>query len=215
MANLAAVAKVLAALVTDEKARKRLGWALVAILAPVIVTAALICSLAVGAAEHNASAVRLCFDGGALPAGLPLEYRTCIEEMRDSFALLDSAVGEVNGQMEDGKSLGATRVKAVFYALFFGAEVRADARSFTDCFVTYEERTRTVTEVDEEGNEIEVEESYTVAVPVGNLAEVYLRISELLGVDVSNQQQANAESVYQVAKYGYVSGGAAGAGSYG
>ena len=212
MANLAAAVKILAALVTDERTRKRLGWLVVALLAPVIVAAALVCSLAEGAAEHNVSAVRLCFEGGTIPAELPAEYRAHIEGMQGSFALLDSAVAEINGLTEDGESVDATRVKAVFYVLFFGEETPdlRDQRRFADCFVDYEQRTRQVPWTDEGGNEQEREEIYTVAVPLENLAEVYERVGELLGGEVSPDQQANAESVYQLAKYGYVSSNVSG-----
>lgn len=213
MANLAAVAKVLVALVTDEKARKCLGWALVAILAPVIVTAALVCSLAVGAAENNVSAVQLCFSGGIVPAEVPEEYRAYIQEMQSSFVLLDRAVDEINGQTEGGGSLDATCVKAIFYALFFGEESPGyrDHRRFADCFVDYETRTRLLQWTDEGGNEQEREETYTVAVPLENLAEVYQRIGEMLDAGVSAEQKTNAESVYQLAKFGYVPSSAASA----
>ena len=57
--------------------------------------------------------------------------------MRGSFAQLDRAIEEINDQCEDGNSLDDTRVKAVFYALYFAAEHPDDSgiRAFTDCFV--------------------------------------------------------------------------------
>ena len=101
--------------------------------------------------------------------------------MRDSFALLDAAIQTVEGQMEDGDTLDDIRVKAVFYALYFGTDNPAAhaEQGFVDCFVTYEERTRTVTTVDEDGNAVEVQETYTVAVPVSDLQQVWQNIQQL------------------------------------
>ena len=68
--------------------------------------------------------------------------------------------------MEDGDSLDSVRIKAVFYALYFGTDRlslrSAAAKDFVDCFVEYEERVRIITVLDEEGKEIEIEESYVV-----------------------------------------------------
>lgn len=91
--------------------------------------------------------------------------------MRRSFTLLDDAIAAVNDMVEGDSSLDGIRVKAVFYAIFFGEDTpsRRAHRQFVDCFVTYEERTRTVT--DEDGTE--TEESYTVAIPVADIATVY------------------------------------------
>ena len=195
--------KAAVALASNKKVRKFLGGVLAAVLSPVIVVMVLLCSLGTGAAQHNVSAVRLCFDSGTIPEDVPAEYRAHIEEMRGCFALLDGAVDEVNRHTEDGQSLDAVRIKAIFYALFFGEEApgRRDCRRFVDCFVDYETRTQTVTWTDDGGNEHEREEVYAVAVPVENLAEVYQKISAALSLEVSADQQANAESVYQLAQH--------------
>ena len=59
-------------------------------------------------------------------------------------------IAQVNSEMEDGDSLDSVRVKAIFMLRFFGADSpsRVEHRRFVDCFVTYEERTRTVTTTD-------------------------------------------------------------------
>ena len=166
----AALAKAAAAALSDEQTRKRLGWIMAAILSPLILTLAFFCSLLSGSVDHNNSAVLLCFHGGEIPASTPAEYVAYIEEMRDSFQLLDELISTVNEMTEDGESLDEIRVKAVFYALYFGenAPSRRAHRQFVDCFVTYEERTRTVT--GEDG--MDTEESYTVAIPITDMAEV-------------------------------------------
>ena len=168
---VAALAKLAAAALSGEDTRRRLGWIVAAICSPLILTLALICALLSGSAEHNNSAVLLCFNGGTIPNKTPAEYVAYIEDMRRCFTLLDDAIAAVNGMTENSNSLDGIRVKAVFYAIFFGEDTpsRRAHRQFVDCFVTYEERTRTVT--DEDGTE--TEESYTVALPITDIAAVY------------------------------------------
>ena len=61
---VAALAKIAAAALSDEDTRRKLGWIVAAICSPLILTLALICSLLSGSAEHNNSAILLCFNGG-------------------------------------------------------------------------------------------------------------------------------------------------------
>ena len=119
---VAALAKIAAAVLSDEDTRRKLGWIVAAICSPLILTLALICSLLSGSAEHNNSAVLLCFNGGNIPGKTPAEYVAYIEDMRRSFTLLDSAIDAVNDMTEDSDSLDGIRVKAVFYALYFGED---------------------------------------------------------------------------------------------
>ena len=197
-----------AALLSDERTRKGVGWVTVAILSPVILLAALLCSLASGSSEHNNAAVELCFHGGALPANAPAEYAAYIEDMRTSFGLLDTVITEINGMTEGETSLNGTRVKAVFYALYFGTDSPSlsSHRAFTDCFVTYEERTRTVTVTNEEGTEVEQEETYTIAIPIDDLNTVYQNLAASVGITVTDEQRANADSIYNLVLYGASSG---------
>ena len=200
----AALAKAAAAALSDEQTRKRLGWIMAAILSPLILTLAFFCSLLSGSVDHNNSAVLLCFHGGEIPASTPAEYVAYIEEMRDSFQLLDELISTVNEMTEDGESLDEIRVKAVFYALYFGenAPSRRAHRQFVDCFVTYEERTRTV--AGEDGTD--TEESYTVAIPITDMAEVYRNIESALRQKITEEQKSNADSVYNLVRYGVAAG---------
>ena len=204
MADPVTIAKVAATLLSNEKTRKGVGWAVVAILSPIIVVVALLCALGSGAASHNISAAQLCFQDGGLPADTPAEYRVCIEQMRAHFAELDEAIADIDALIEDEDtgSLDPIRVKAVFFSLYFGSEAPPIAQ-FTHCFATSEIRTRTVTEINEDGNEIQVEQTYTVAVPIQDMATVYSHISASLGVEVTEEQKANADNVYSLIKYGY------------
>ena len=210
MANPVLLAKAAATVLTDEKARKAVGWVLVAILSPIILLIAFLCALGSGTSSHNISAVELCFNGGSIPDNVPAEYRICLEDMRSRLVSLDEVVSAVNGQTENGASLDSTRVKAIFYALYFGAENQPEAQWFTDCFVTYEERTRTVTTEGENGDPVETEETYTIAVPIEDMEQIYQNIRTALGVEVTTEHQSNADSIYSLIRYGYVDGGIGG-----
>ncbi|MEY8259701.1 M23 family metallopeptidase [Oscillospiraceae bacterium 50-60] len=212
MANPALIAKAAAIILTDEKARKAVGWALVAVLSPLILLIAFFCALGSGATEHNITAVELCFyDTIAIPAETPEEYRLCIEAMRASFAQLDTAIAVIQENTEGETSLDDIRVKAIFYALYFGAESHGDAQSFADCFVTWEERTRTVPVEGSDPPE-ETEETYSVASPIEDLGTVWQNIAAM-GVTPTAEQQSNADSIYNLIRYGAAGGGSGFAGS--
>lgn len=106
------------------------------ILSPIILLAVIFCSILGGSAEHNTSVIDLCFYGGTLPEDAPAEYRACIADMQRSFAWLDDRMAEINDMIEDGTSLDAIRVKAIFYALYFGDDSPSNQahRQFADCF---------------------------------------------------------------------------------
>lgn len=125
---IAALAKLAAAALSDEDTRRKLGWIVAAICSPLILTLALICSLLSGSAEHNNSAVLLCFHGGSIPNKTPAEYVAYIEDMRRSFTLLDSAIAVVNDMAEGDSSLDDIRVKAVFTPFSLGRTRRAGER---------------------------------------------------------------------------------------
>ena len=207
-ATVAAAVKAAIVILSNEEARKKVGWGIVAILSPLIVLVVLLCAILSGTSQHNVSAVELCFHGGSISASATPEYQRYIEDMRNSFDQLDKVIAEINSQCEDGKSLDDTRVKAIFYALYFAAEQPgADGiRTFADCFVDYEERTRTVIITDEEGNETEATETYTVATPVEDLTEIYERISQAMDIEITADHQSNADSIYSLILYGSPSG---------
>ena len=212
MANPALIAKAAAIILTDEKARKAVGWTLVAILSPLILLIAFLCALGSGATEHNITAVELCFyDTIGIPAETPEEYRLCIEAMRASFAQLDIAIAAINENTEEETSLDDIRVKAIFYALYFGAGSHGDAQSFADCFVTWEERIRTVLVEGSDPPE-ETEETYSVAIPIEDLGTVWQNIAAM-GVAPTAEQRSNADSIYNLIRYGAAGGGSGFAGS--
>ena len=112
--------KVAAALLTSEKGRKGVGFLLIAIFAPVILIAAILCSATSGGADHNNLAVEASFYGVNFTDSVPAEFQTHITDMQSAFSFLDSAVAEANATMTDGNRLDPIQVKAIFYALCFG-----------------------------------------------------------------------------------------------
>ena len=56
-----AIAKAAATVLSNEKLRKGVGWILVAVLSPLILLIAVLCSMATGEADHNNQTVAACF----------------------------------------------------------------------------------------------------------------------------------------------------------
>lgn len=198
------IATVLSLLGNDET-RTRLGWAVTALLSPLILSAVLILSVLSGTTQHNNAAVDLVFNGGVILSTMDSVYAAQVRAMQSSLSALDEAISQVNAQMESG-TLDGGRVKAVFYSLNFGEEgltlSTAQARTFTDHFVRYERRTRDVvvgTNV-ETGEPIVEEETYTVAVPL-SLSDAYDNLTAS-GYPVTEELRANAQAVYVRTAYG-------------
>lgn len=133
--------RLAAAVLSSEKGRKTVGWVLAAILSPVILLTAFLCCVGSGTAEHNSAVVSAAFYGTELSASVPEEYRMQLTQMRGSFSHLDAAVAEVN-QKAEGNRLDPIQVKAVFFALCFGADTlsQTDAEAFVACFCETETR---------------------------------------------------------------------------
>ncbi len=200
MADPVLVARAVVMALSDERIRKGVGWTIVAVLSPIIVLVAIICGMLSGTANHNNTALDLCFHGGIVAGNVPADYREHIENMRGSFAVLDGAIEEVNSKMEVGDSLDSTRVKAIFYSLYFGADQpsKLNSKAFVDSFVKYEECTRTVSG-DDGTTHTEV---YTVAVPIKDQPIVYENIAKTMGSTVTNENKANATEIYYRILYG-------------
>lgn len=198
--SIGLIAKAAITALSDERLRKGIGWTIVAILSPFILIIVILCGFLSGTADHNNSAVDLSFQGSVISGNIPEEYRGHIEDMRSSFVMLDGKIEEVNSQTEEGDSLDSIRVKAIFYSLYFGENHPSgiDQVKYVDCFVTYEKRTRTVT--DSEGNEYE--ETYIIAIPIENLSKVYKNIGLTMERTVSYEDMANANEIYYRIQYG-------------
>lgn len=192
------IAKTAATALSDERLRKGIGWVLVAVLSPIILLIVVLCSIGAGGAAHNNYTVSACFYGPNYSEVVPAEFQTHITEMRSAFSLLDSAVTEVNVSAEDG-GLDPTWVKAVFMALCFGEDApsRRAANRFTECFYRTETRTRAM-EVTLESDMTATEEgSYTVNAPISR-EESYLKLTALLGREITQDGKENAEYIYRM-----------------
>lgn len=192
-ATITLAVKAAVAVATDERTWKVVGMIVAAILTPLILIIICLMSLLSGTSSHNNAAVDLSFNGGIVDSQMPQEYRQYICDMQNSFESLDGAITEINSICESD-SLDSIRVKAVFYALYFGQDSlrSVDYRNFVDSFVRYEERTRTWT--DDDGTEHS--ETYTVAIPL-SLPEVYSNLS------MTAEQIANSSAIYSLVLYGY------------
>ena len=92
MAITAAAVKAALAALTDEQARKTVGWIAAAILAPIILIAPLLLSLLSGTTQHNNAAVDLVFNGGVIPSTVSAEYAAQVRIMQTCLGMLDSSV---------------------------------------------------------------------------------------------------------------------------
>jgi hypothetical protein len=191
--TLATAAKVAATVLTNDKLRKTVGWIIAAVLSPLIVLMVIVFSFMSGGADHNAAVLDLCYYSGTIAGSVPEAYRQHITDMQNSLATVDSEVARVNAMAENGSGLDSQRVKAVFYSLYFGEENpgAVGIGNFVDCFVSYEERSRTWTD----DNGTEHSETYTVAVPV-SLETAYANIHSNMGVEITDAVRKNADEVY-------------------
>lgn len=208
---MTALARLGAAVLSDERGQKAVGWLAVAILAPVILAAAVLCSVGAGGEAHNRAAISACFYGVSFAEKIPNEFREHVADMQTAFSRLDSAIQTVNESAEDG-GLDATRVKAVFYALCFGEDApsRREATAFVGCFYTSEMRTRTAKVTDKETGETSTEEEeYTVNVPV-SMETAYANVAVLLGREITDDDHGNVEKIYTLIAGSADSGGAGG-----
>ncbi len=162
--SAAAIAKIAARVLTDKKLHTGLGKVVAAILSPLVLFIVVLCALLSGTSQHNNAVVDLCFYGEEISENAPPEYKEHITQMRAAFAIIDCEVARVNAITENGNGLDGTRLKSIFYTLYFGSECPGslDIQGFVDSFVYYEQRTTSFT--DSEGNI--ASNTYTVAVPL-------------------------------------------------
>ena len=191
---VALAVKAAVAAATDKRTWKVIAVIIAAALMPFILAILLLMSFLSGGAAHNNDAVNLAFHGGMISSDVPSEYRQHIEEMQDAFRQLDDAIAQLPIESGDG-SLDSTRVKAVFYSLYFGADSlqEVDYDSFAGCFVKTEIRTRTVQNPDG----TQTEQSYDAIAPLTDLNQVYKNIERLLGRAVTDDEKSNADEIYQ------------------
>ncbi|MFQ8981446.1 MAG: hypothetical protein ACLR6I_13680 [Waltera sp.] len=88
-----------------------------------------------------------------------------------------------------------------FYALYFGADriwlSTERYMQFADCFVNYEERTKTVYHEDE----TTTQETYTVVIPITEKTEIFQKLAQNYGRTATYEQQSNAMNIWYIARY--------------
>lgn len=205
--SVGVIAKAAAMLLSNEKTRKGLGWIVVAILSPIILIAVVLCSMGTGTADHNNHAVKASFYGATYSDEIPADYKVHVEDMRTAFSLLDSSVASVNASAADGIGLDPIRVKAVFYALFFGEDApsRRAANRFVECFYTTEERTRTIQVTAQDGTVTTETETYTVTVPL-SLESAFANLASELGREITEEDKDNINHIYYMIAGGTLPG---------
>ena len=85
-ATVAAAVKAAIVILSNEEARKKVGWGIVAILSPLIVLVVLLCAILSGTSQHNVSAVELCFHGGSISAITPMHSINCPKVIPESIS---------------------------------------------------------------------------------------------------------------------------------
>ena len=191
------LAKLALTVGSSDKGRKTIAWILAAVLSPLILITAVLCSLASGGAEHNNATVKACFYGPNYTEKVPSEFKTHVSEMQEAFSILDSAIAAANSSEDSAGSLDPTMVKAVFFALCFGedAPTRRAAGKFVDCFYSEQELTREVESEDENGETVTETETYTAITPL-SLSDAYINLSTELGREITDEDKDNIRHIY-------------------
>lgn len=192
----AALTKLTAALFTNDKGRKALGWIVLAACSPFIIVILLLCALGSGTADYNAAALELCFYGGTPPDDFPGEYKTKVSDMQIFFGNIDSIGPQVNSILEEG-DLDFTRMKATIYELYFNGGVPVDMtfETFMRCFYWAEQRTREVQGIDEDGNPVTQTQIYSVGWP-RTPEESYALLEQAIGREITVTDRDNIEQIY-------------------
>ena len=184
--------KIAAAILSDERGRKAVGWAAVCVLAPLILVLAFICSLGAGTAQHNNQMLDHLFYGTELAMTVPPEFAQQLNDLQEKFREIDAEVSSINSQISDG-SLDVVQIKAAYFVL--GSESHASADSFVGCFYHEEIRIRTVTGTDAQGKPTQRQEEYTVLVP-NALNASYQAIGALLGRSITEEEKEAVQDIY-------------------
>lgn len=195
------ISKAVGVLFTDKRTWTGIGSVLLGICMPVILAVVCIMNIAAAGTEHNKAAVKLAFSEESIPENFPNDYSRYVQQMRESFIGIDAVMVEIDAMAED-EVQDRNWIKAVFYSLYFGSpRVRLSAEEylkFSECFISYEERIRTIE--NEDGSTME--ETYLVSIPITNKVEVFEKLRETYGVEVTYEQQSNALNVWYLIEHG-------------
>lgn len=194
MSDLAISAAKTASILTGEQSKKTARRIFMFVCSPLALAVLLLFLLASETAGHNGQTVDACFYGPQFSEKVPAEFQSYVSSVQLIFTALDSAVAEVNRQANGGSGLDAARVKAAYFALFFGKDglPASNASRFVNCFVRYEQVEVEVT--DESGGTHT--ETRAVAVPIADMETVYANITAAFGTSVSEDDRKNTDAIY-------------------
>ena len=99
------IAKAAIAVGTNKKVWTGIASVIAALCLPFILIIVCILSIASGGADHNRSAVRLAFEGGNIPSGMPADYREYIGQMQESFGELDTVLDRKSTRLNSSHSV--------------------------------------------------------------------------------------------------------------
>ena len=189
--SMALAVKAAVTAATDEKTWKTVGVIVCSALLIVLLPLIIIMSVLSGGADHNREYALIAFNGGPIPDGTDPEYAGYILKMQEAFSRLDADINSINEKITDPEnSLDPIRIKAVFYALYFGSDFsKLDDgmySAFVNCFVN----------TDNAGNPSAIKD----------MNEVYSALSLLLGRKITDTDRQNINSTYLLIKYGYTTG---------
>lgn len=105
------IAKAALTALSNEKQRKGIAWTIGLILSPVILIIVLICGLLSGTADHNNTAVGLCFDGGVISGNVPEDYRGYIEDSNPSSPVKNDCSAVVPRYKPFRQGIGIGKIK--------------------------------------------------------------------------------------------------------
>lgn len=172
-------------LLTDKDVWKGIGVLIATLCVPLILIIVAFLSIQSGFAKHNNEAIDAIFNDKSVSLLAPREYKEHIKDMKKAFKKIDEEV-EKN---EEDDGLDSTRIKAVFYALFFKEEVLFETE---------------ITEDDEEieGSKVDFERFVNCFVSAERLPEVYRRIQNDFDIEITPEDKANATEIYYRILYG-------------
>lgn len=184
---IAKAASTVIKLSKSERVQTIIGTAIASVLLPFALVIVCIMGALSGMTEHNHAAVDYAFGITTNTNNIPSDYRTKIDSVKSDLSELESTAEKLNEELDEG-SLDITRIKAVFYAVFFenGTERFED---FVRCFIT--------TQMRGQG-----ENAYTVTVPQSDISKVYFEIQNIFSLQIQEEHRVNASEIYHRVLYG-------------
>lgn len=191
-ATIAMATKAAVAVATDKRTWTIIFSIIAGIACAVVIPFMIIACILSGGAESNRQIADIVFNGGSIPSDYPMELSEHIRKMQECFECLDDVIDDINNNLEEG-SLDDIRIKASFFTIYFPN----DDLDFNESF--YEDFINCFVVLHEPESE---DESVTYSI-IEDIDKIYLNISELSGVVLTDIEKENINNLYLYIKYGY------------